>query len=246
MTLQPQDRLIVALDVPSESEAVTLVNDLAGTVSFFKVGYQLFLASGIPFVRRLVQQGHRVFLDLKMNDVPETISLAVREMAKVGVQFATIYGTDATVRAAVAGRAASVFPKILQVTLLTSMNLDDLADFGIGVGTAGVNRFATVEQYALWRGEQAVVAGCDGLVAAGSNVADLRHRLGPGPLIVCPGIRPAGAAADDHQRAALPRTAVQAGADYLVVGRPIRDASDRKGAARAIIGEIEEGLAVRA
>ena len=243
MTPRPEDRLIVALDVPGEPEAAAFVAELTGVVSFYKVGYQLFLAAGMPFVRRLVEQGKRVFLDLKMNDVPETIALAIRQMAGAGVEFTTIYGTSATARAAVAGRAGAAVPKLLQVTLLTSM--DDALDQGLAGGDPRASGSGGVEEYVLSRGEQAIGAGCDGLIAAGSSVASLRRRLGPDPIIVCPGIRLAGTSAQDHRRVATPREAIQAGADFLVVGRPIRDAPAPRSAAQAIVSEIEEGLGAR-
>src|SRR5919109_2379575 len=144
LPLAPPDRLIVALDVPSKAEARELVDELDGVVSFFKVGYQLFIAEGMAFVRELVGRGLRVFLDLKMDDVGETISLAVREIAKNKVDFLTIHGGAATARAAVAGRGDAALPKILSVTLLTSMNQQDLADLGL-LGQKG--KFAGLEEY---------------------------------------------------------------------------------------------------
>ncbi len=237
----PHDRLIVALDLPSGDDARALVARLEGVVSFFKVGYQLFLAEGMSFVRELVGDGRKVFLDLKIDDVEETVTQGVREIVKSGVQLLTIHGSDATARAAAAGRGESVLPKILQVTLLSSLDEQDLRDLGI-LGKRG-RKFSSLEEYVIWRAEQSIDAGCDGVIASGPTVSQLRNKLGDHPLIVTPGIRPGGSEADGHKRVATPRNAMKAGADYLVVGRPIRNAPDPVGAARVIIDEIGQGLA---
>jgi orotidine-5'-phosphate decarboxylase len=245
MTQSPppaKDRLIVALDVATKDEALHLVDDLDGLVSFFKVGYQLFLAVGMDFVRELVRRRKNVFLDLKMDDVEETIFLAVGVIAREDVRFLTIHGSGATTRAALKGRGQSNHPKILSVTLLTSLNQQDLADLNI-LGPKG--RFADLDQYVEWRAEQAITAGSDGLIASGSSVGSLRKKFGNGPLIVCPGIRQATDATNDHKRPATAREAMAAGADYLVVGRPIRDASDRRAKADSIIEDIEAGMRER-
>lgn len=238
-----KDRLIVALDVATKAEALRLVEDLDGLVSFFKVGYQLFLAEGMGFVRELVRGGKRVFLDLKMDDVEETISLAVAIIAAENVRFLTIHGSGATARAAHEGRGPSDYPKILSVTLLTSLDHQDLIDLNI-LGEKG--RFTTLDDYVMWRAEQAVTARCDGLIASGSSVAQLRERFGDGPIIVSPGIRQQDDGTDDHKRPATARDAMAAGADYVVVGRPIRNASNRRRAkAESIIEEIEKGMGAR-
>jgi orotidine-5'-phosphate decarboxylase len=232
----PADRLIVALDVPSRTAALDLVDSLSGLVSYYKIGYQLFLAEGMPLVRTLIGRGNRIFLDLKLDDVDETVTLAVREIAKNGVHLLTLQGSAATVRAAVAGRGTSEHPKLLFVTLLSSMNEQDLADLQL-VGPSA--RFATQADYIQWRAQYALAAGADGLIASGASVADLRRTFGDTPLIVTPGIRPASAPTNEHKRPATPGDAIAAGADYLVVGRLIRDAADRRAMAAQIIGEIE-------
>ena len=237
-----KDRLIVALDVRTQDEARALVNELDTRVSFFKVGYQLFLATGMPFVRELVNRGKEVFLDLKMDDVEETISLAVRVITEENVRFLTIHGNSATARAAGYGRGAATYPKILSVTLLTSLDRQDLIDLGL-LGTKG--RFSTLDEYVSWRAEQALTSGCDGLISSGTSVAMLREKFGAKPIIVCPGIRQRSDATDDHKRAATPREAIAAGADYVVVGRPIRNAADRRAKTDAIIEEIEIGMRER-
>ena len=235
-----RDRLIVALDVPNRQAALQLVRELDGVVSFFKVGYQLFVAEGMQLVRDLVGEGRKVFLDLKLDDVEETITLAVREIVKWGVEFLTIHGNGATARAAQMGRGESDIPRILQVTALSSLDTQDLRDLGI-VGKRD-KRFKRLEDYVLWRASQSIDAGCEGLIASGTTIGLLREHLGPEPIIVAPGIRPVGTPTDDHKRTATPRSAIAAGADYLVVGRPIRNAPEPMAMARSILDEMEQGL----
>lgn len=236
-----KDRLIVALDVATTQEASRLVADLDGLVSFFKVGYQLFVARGMTCVRELIEAGKRVFLDLKMDDVEETIALAVREVSKSGASFLTVHGSGATARAALRGRGDAPSPKILSVTLLTSLGEADLMDLGL---LGSDKRFHTLDDYVDWRAEQAIAAGCDGLIAAGPSTARIRARH-PEALIVTPGVRLRQTGTDDHKRPTTPRDAIAGGADYLVVGRPIRDAGDRRAMAERMIAEIEQGLAAR-
>ena len=240
-SLSASDRLIVALDVSSQDEALEIVSELDGLVSFFKVGYQLFIAQGMEFVKQLAGQGKRVFLDLKMDDVDETIKSAVEAISKVGVKFITIHGNGATVRAARNGRGNREFPKLLMLTVLTSLDETDLRDMMI-VGKR--QRFKTLEEYAVWRAKHAVDAGCDGLIAAGPNVRALRKQFGGGKIIVTAGIRPEGTNPHDHKRPSTPHDAILAGADYLVVGRPIRykHGTQRRQAAESIITEIDSTL----
>lgn len=240
MLLKPEEsyeRLIVALDVPTRAEALGIVDSLDGLVTFYKVGYQLFVAEGMAFVRELMGRGLRVFLDLKMDDVDETISSAVREVARNQVHLLTLHGGAATVRAAAAGRGESHFPKLLSVTLLSSMGEQDLIDFQI-VGPSA--RFKSLIEYVLWRAESAVAAGCDGLIASGDTIAAVRRHVGHKPIIVSPGIRPSGASTNEHKRSATPGGAIAAGSDYLVVGRPVRQAANPREVVRAIISEIEQ------
>jgi orotidine-5'-phosphate decarboxylase len=233
-------RLIVALDVHSRDEALRLVDELEGLVSFYKIGLQLFVAEGMQFARELIQERKkRVFLDLKIDDVEETISRTVREITKYDVRLLTLHGTGATARAAVEGRGGFSYPKLLQVTLLSSLDEGDLRDLGI----LGENKkFTTLLQYVLWRADQSIEAGCDGFIASGDTISAVRERVGDSRIIVSPGIRSSGALTDDHKRPATPAAAVRAGADYLVVGRPIRNASDRRGATEGIIEEISGAL----
>lgn len=241
-TTTPAERLIVALDFNDRAAALRLVDQLTPLVTFYKVGYELFIAEGWPIVDELCRRGLQVFLDLKMDDIPETITRAVRHIAaKPGVRLLTIHGGAKTAEAARAGKGASAL-KILQVTLLTSMNEADLAALHL-VGEG--RRFVSITDYIAWRAEEALAHGADGLIASGREAAMLRARCGAAFTLVCPGIRPAGDAIGDHQRAVTPADAIAAGADHLVVGRPIRDAADPRAKAAQVIREIERGLAAR-
>ncbi len=228
------DRLIVALDVDTTKKALDIIEDLNGLVSFFKVGYQLFIAEGLTFVRRLIERNNRVFLDLKMDDVEETIRRAVANIAASEVEFLTIHGSGATVRAARDGRGAREKPKLLSVTLLSSLDANDLKDLF-------ADSKLTVESYVKWRAKQAIDNGCEGLIASGETIGMLR-KLYPSAIIVAPGIRPADSSRDDHKRALSPDDAIRAGADYLVVGRPIRNSSNPRNAAEKIIEEMEQAF----
>ncbi len=226
------DRLIVALDVDTTEKAMEIVQDLNGLVSFFKVGYQLFIAEGLAFVRRLIEGNKRVFLDLKMDDVDETIRRAVANIAATEVEFLTIHGSGATVRAAREGRGGREKPKLLSVTLLSSLDANDLTGLF-------ADAKLTVGSYVEWRAKQAIDSGCEGLIASGATIGLLRG-LYPSAIIVAPGIRPADSSRDDHKRSLSPGGAIRAGADYLVVGRPIRNASNPRNAAEKIIKEMDQ------
>ena len=228
------DRLIVALDVDTTKKALDIIEDLNGLVSFFKVGYQLFIGEGLTFVRRLIEGNNRVFLDLKMDDVEETIRRAVANIAASEVEFLTIHGSGETVRAARDGRGAREKPKLLSVTLLSSLDANDLKDLF-------ADSKLTVESYVKWRAKQAIDNGCEGLIASGETIGMLR-KLYPSAIIVAPGIRPADSSRDDHKRALSPDDAIRAGADYLVVGRPIRNSSNPRNAAEKIIEEMEQAF----
>lgn len=237
-----KDRLIVALDVATRDEAQNLVSQIGTEVSFFKVGYQLFVAEGMALVRDLMDAGHRVFLDLKMDDVEATVTLAVREIAQQGATFLTIHGNGATARAARAGIGDKDYPKILSVTLLSSLDAADLRDLGIlGPG----KRFGTLDDYVDWRAEQAVASQCDGLIVSGPSIARIRGTY-PNIPIISPGIRLLHTNTDDHKRSTTPYDAIRHGATYLVVGRPIRDAANPAAVTRQIIADIDRGLADQA
>jgi len=233
-----RERLIVALDVDTLDEALQLVSTLGNDVSFYKVGLQLFMAGGLSSVRRLVDAGKKVFLDLKIDDTPRTVQEAVRVSAVDGVEFFTLQGNADTVRAARAGRGQRQAPKLLQVTYLSSWDGSDLLEqMQIDPGADK----PSIDERVVQRARRILDSGCDGVIASGSSVSRLRREF-PRLLIVTPGIRPAGSASDDHKRSMTPFEAIRAGADYLVVGRPIRAAHDPKAAAHRIQQDIEQAL----
>ena len=235
----PGERLIVALDFDGRGPALGLVDRLGDLVSFYKVGWQLFIGAGFPFVRELRKRGKKVFLDVKMNDIEATVEAAVGNM-RAEVEFLTIHGTVATVRAARAGRADRARPRILMVTVLSSLDSADLR-------TASTEPVLDIDDYAVRRAREALDAGCEGLIASGGSVGRIRSAFPERDfLIVVPGIRPAGASADDQKRTLTPREAVRDGADYLVVGRPVRNAPDPEASAARIVDDIARGLAERA
>jgi orotidine-5'-phosphate decarboxylase len=237
-TTRPEDCLIVALDVASATEARKTVQALTA-VSRFKVGAQLFTNEGPGLVRELVAAGKRVFLDLKFHDIPNTVAAAVRAAAGLGVSMFTVHaaGGSAMLRAAVeAARQAPQPPLVLAVTVLTSLSDADLQEIGV----AGRTR-----DHALVLATLAQNCGCDGVVASPHEARLIRQDLGAGFVIVTPGIRPAGAAKADQSRVNTPAEAIAAGADYLVVGRPITGAADPLRATEEIVGEIEGAQADR-
>ena len=230
--LPPRDRLIVALDVPTLGDAERIVDRLADAVGFYKIGYQLALEHGLPFASALIAAGKRVFLDLKLHDIGNTVARGVESAARLNVTFLTVHAYPQTMRAAVEARGAAL--KILAVTVLTSYNDADLAEAGYGVGVA---------QLAADRAARAKEIGVDGLVCSAEEAAALRKIVGPDLILVTPGIRPAGAARGDQKRIATPAAAIAAGVDFLVVGRPIVEAPDPRAVAESIIDEIAAAAA---
>jgi orotidine-5'-phosphate decarboxylase len=230
MTTDARDRLIVALDLPSVAQAGALVERLGDAVTFYKIGYQLAYADGLPFARGLISAGKKVFIDLKLHDIGNTVGKGVESIARLGATFLTVHAYPQTMKAAhEASRGTPL--KILAVTILTSYNDADVAEAGY-VGTAREQ----VERKSL----QAVKLGIDGIVCSAEGAGMLRPLIGPNRLLVTPGIRPAGAATDDQKRIMTPAAAIRAGADHLVVGRPVTEASDPKAAAEAIVREIAQ------
>lgn len=213
------DKLIVALDVPTAADALSLVGALGDTVSFYKVGMQLYFAAGNALVKELIARRKRVFLDLKVNDIPETVALAVGSLARLGIDYLTLFTTEKQIAAArkVVDNLKSPL-KLLNVTVLTS-------------DASGVDVVAQRAQLSL-------TAGADGLICSGQETAALRARHGSRPIIVNPGIRPAGAEQHDQVRVVTPAMAIRAGATNIVVGRPITQAKDPRAAAEAIVAEI--------
>ena len=207
-----EERLIVALDVPTVAEARQVVEMLDGVVGFFKIGLQLqFAHGGLAYAEELVADGKRVFLDSKFHDIAETVRRAVESVVAMGVHFLTVHGSTETIRAAAEARADSGL-KIFSVTVLTNLDTDDLREMGYTVPVADLVRY---------RAEQAMAAGVDGVIASGQEAGNIREMAGDRLLIVTPGIRSQGEPRHDQRRVVTPTVAVEAGADYLVVGRPI-------------------------
>jgi orotidine-5'-phosphate decarboxylase len=232
-----QDRLIVALDVSSATQARQIVQSIGEAANTYKVGKQLFTAEGPQIVRDLVASGRKVFLDLKFHDIPNTVAGAVAEAAKLGVSMMTVHASGGSKMLKAASDAAAqsaTKPMILAVTVLTSLSEADLAELGIS---------GHVQTQVLRLGSLARAVGCGGLVASAHEARELRRQLGQDFAIVTPGVRPAGTAADDQARILTPKEAIAAGATYLVVGRPILEAANPAQAAAAIVGEIAESEA---
>ncbi|MGE0751977.1 MAG: orotidine-5'-phosphate decarboxylase [Variibacter sp.] len=229
MGLEARDRLIVALDLPSVRDAEAMVDRLGASVRFYKIGYQLGFAGGLPLAEQLIKAGKHVFLDMKLHDIGNTVAKGVESVAGLGVDFLTVHAFPQTMRAAVEGKAGSKL-RLLAVTVLTSYDDHDLAEAGYQV---------SVEDLVAERAHQAQDIGIDGIVCAAEEADPLRLIVGPDMLLVTPGIRPAGSSQNDQKRSATPGQAIGAGADYLVVGRPITAVSDPRAAAEAIVNEME-------
>jgi orotidine-5'-phosphate decarboxylase len=231
--MDPHSRIIAALDVPSVAEARVLAGQLAGRVGLAKVGLELFLAEGAAAVRAVQEAGLPVFLDLKLHDIPNTVEGAARSVAGLGVQMLTVHASGGRAMISAAKRGLSTTTgepaKLLAVTVLTSLAAGDLAEQQIA---------GSVEEHVVRLATMAIDAGADGLVCSPHEVAAIRKALGKKPILVVPGIRPAGSAAHDQARAATPASAIAAGADYLVVGRPLREGPSPAEAALRISAEI--------
>jgi len=225
--IPPAERLIFALDVPGPEPARRLVETLGDSVGFYKLGLELFLSGGyFELVDWLVARGKKVFADLKLFDVPETVRRAVAALALRPVELLTVHGQDGGMLAAAASAKGKV--KILAVTVLTSLDGQDLSE---DLDGAAVD----VDRLVLSRARRALARGCDGLIASGLEVLQIRRELRQAPLVVTPGIRPAGdRPADDQKRVVTVEQAFENGADHIVVGRPIRDAADPRAAAEAV------------
>jgi orotidine-5'-phosphate decarboxylase len=226
-----RERLIVALDVPSATEAQKLVARIGDVAGIYKVGLQLFVAEGPSIVRDLVSSGRRVFLDLKLHDIPTTVALAVKSAAELRVDMLTIHASGGAAMLRAATEAAAGRLNLLAVTVLTSLNDEDMQEIGVsGRASDQVLRMAALAQS----------AGCQGIITSPRESPMVRKALGEGFAIVTPGIRPAGAETNDQQRIATPAQAISNGASHIVVGRPITHASDPATAAQAIIAEMEQ------
>jgi len=223
-----REKLIVGLDVPSLDEAAKVVRDLEGVVSFYKIGYQLVFAGGLDFARELASGGTHVFLDMKLLDIDNTVAKGVENIVRMGVSMLTLHAYPKAMRAAVEAAKGSDLT-LLGVTVLTSMDNDDLVEAGYGMDTRSL---------VLRRAEQALAAGMGGIVCAADEAWSVREAVGPDLAVVTPGIRPAGAAHGDQKRVMTPAQAIRAGASHLVVARPIVAAPDRRAAAQAILAEM--------
>lgn len=236
-TVRASERLILALDVATVDEAERLLGRVGDDVPVVKVGLELFTLAGPRLVHRLQEAGKRVFLDLKFLDIGETVRRATRQVADLGVEFLTVHADRKALDAAVKARKESRSGlKILAVTVLTSTGAKDLQEAGIQM---------SVPDLVAARARVASELGCDGVVASGEEPRMIRQQVGGSLLIVTPGIRMEQASRDDHARVSTPASAIEAGSDYLVVGRPIRDASDPRAAARAIIKEMQAAFDAR-
>ena len=224
----PRDRLIVALDVASVAEAEALVDRIGDAATFYKIGYRLGYSGGLALVPRLAQAGLKVFLDLKLHDIGNTVEEGVRALSELGATFLTVHAYPQTMRAAVRGRGADG-PKILAVTVLTSYDEADAREAGYALPVA---------ELVARRAGQAGEAGIDGIVCSAAEAVSVRSVVGPGRLIVTPGIRPGGSAAGDQKRTMTPGQARAAGIDHVVVGRPITGAADPRAVVQAIVAEM--------
>ncbi|MFO1117417.1 MAG: orotidine-5'-phosphate decarboxylase [Beijerinckiaceae bacterium] len=234
--ITPRDRLIVALDLPGEAEARAMIATLGDAASFYKIGMELaYSGAGLDIARDLARDGKKVFIDLKLHDIPNTVERATRQLAGLGATFATVHAYPQTMAAARRGAAGSGL-KLLAVTVMTSYDDADLAAAGYAFN---------VRDLIARRAAQAREAGMDGLILSPEEAEAMRALLGPDMLLVTPGVRPAGVAVGDQKRVMTPSLAIAAGADHLVVGRPVTEAADPNAAARAIVAEIESGLALR-
>ncbi|HRK23674.1 MAG TPA: orotidine-5'-phosphate decarboxylase [Beijerinckiaceae bacterium] len=228
MPVPPRERLIVALDLPGVEPARAMVARLGDKVSFYKIGKELVYAGGLDLARDLVAAGKKVFLDLKLHDIPATVERATAAVSDLGATYLTVHAYPQTLAAAVRGKGDSNL-RILGVSVLTSMNDDDLAKAGYGLGVSDLVRR---------RARQAYEAGAAGLICSPLDIAIVRDSVGDGLEIITPGVRPAGSDHGDQKRVLTPGEAIRAGADRLVVGRPITGAADPAAAAAAIVAEI--------
>jgi orotidine-5'-phosphate decarboxylase len=228
------DRLIFAMDVPDPDRARALADQLGDSVSFYKLGMELFMAGGyFELLEWFIARGDKVFVDLKFFDVPATVARAISRLAERGATYATIHGNQSMMEAAAAAKGEL---KVLAVTALTSLDRGDLDDLGFD---------CDVPELVLSRARRALEAGCDGVISSGLEARSLRQELGPKLMVVTPGIRPVdncevGDGGDDQKRVVTPTQAFTDGADHIVVGRPIRDADDPRAAALAIQREIAD------
>lgn len=232
--VSPRDRLIVALDLPSVSDAEAMVARLGDSVSFYKIGMELTYAGGLPLAERLVGEGKKVFIDLKLHDIPNTVERAARQIARLGASFLTVHAYPQSMKAALAGVAGSEL-QLLAVTVMTSYDDRDLVEAGFAF---------PVRELVTRRALQARDTGIHGLVMSPEEAESIRALVGPDMRLVTPGIRPAGAAVGDQKRIMTPALAIAGGADHLVVGRPVTEAADPAVVAEQIVADIASARAL--
>tara|TARA_R110002020_G_scaffold304705_1_gene520480 strand:+ start:7421 stop:8113 length:693 start_codon:yes stop_codon:yes gene_type:complete len=230
--MDARDRLIVGLDIPTVSEARAIVSTLGDDVSFYKIGYQLVFAGGLDFARELIDEGKKIFLDMKLLDIDNTVAKGVENIARMGVSMLTLHAYPKAMQAAVEAAKGSGLT-LLGVTVLTSMDEADLREAGYDCDPRSL---------VLRRAGQAREAGMGGIVCSAEEAAAVRPIVGPDMNIVTPGIRPTGSDAGDQKRVMTPADALRAGSSHLVVGRPVVKATDPKAAARAILAEMAGAL----
>lgn len=223
-----RDRVIVALDVPDVARARAVVDTLGDAATFYKIGYELAFVGGLDLAKALAASGRKVFLDLKLHDIPNTIEKGVGQIATMGMTFLTVHAYPQTLQAAAKGAAGSQLG-VLGVSVMTSMDDGDLARAGYGMG---------VQDLVVRRARQTYEAGCKGLICSATDLTNVRAAVGQGLTLITPGIRPAGSDVGDQKRVMTPSEAIHAGADHLVIGRPITAASDMRAAMQAILAEI--------
>jgi orotidine-5'-phosphate decarboxylase len=233
-TIDPRDRLIVALDLPSVAEAEAMVARLGDAVTFYKIGMELTYAGGLALAERLAANGKHIFMDLKLHDIPNTVERATRRIARLGARFLTVHAFPQSMKAALAGVAGSRL-ELLAVTVLTSCDDADLAAAGYAL---------SVKELVARRALQAKEIGIHGLILSPEETGAVRKLVGAGMQLVTPGIRPAGTATGDQKRIMTPALAIAGGADRLVVGRPVTEAADPVAAAEAIVHDIASALAL--
>ena len=228
--IHAKERLVLALDVSTARDAEALLDRVQASVGVIKIGLELFVSQGPAIVRMGRQYGKPVFLDLKVLDIAETVQRTTARIAEMGVSFLTVHAERKALAAAVQGRAGNPEMKILAVTVLTNLDRADFQEWGYQ---------GTLDQVVVSRARVAADVGCDGVIASGHESTAIRSATDSPLLIVTPGVRPAGKDVDEHARPTTPRQAIQAGADYVVVGRPIRDAHDPDAAAQAIVDDMQ-------
>jgi orotidine-5'-phosphate decarboxylase len=230
--IDPRDRMIVALDLPSVTDAQAMIGKLGGSVTFYKIGMELVYAGGLDLVRQLSSNGKKVFLDLKLHDIPNTVEKATQRVADLGATFLTVHAFPQTMKAALKGKGSSSL-QILGVTVMTSYDDSDLIEAGYAMG---------VRDLVAHRAQQAKIIGIDGLILSPEEVGSMRTLVGSSLTLITPGIRPKGSEKGDQKRVMTPGEAISAGADYLVIGRPITSAGDPEAVANVVVDEISSVL----